>query len=69
MVQATEAVEELLTAGEAALLAGVSADTIRYWEKIGRLHLAARSRRGVRLFTGADLQRALERNAPRAAAR
>jgi MerR family copper efflux transcriptional regulator len=47
------------TIGEAARRAGVSADTVRYYEKRGVLHTAARGANGYRRYTDASIQRIL----------
>ena len=48
--------EKLLTVGAAARLAEVSADTIRSWERDGRLS-ATRTTTGIRLFRRKDVER------------
>ena len=45
---------DFLTVGEVASELGVSADTVRWWERTGRL-AAARTRTGVRLFERRDV--------------
>jgi MerR family copper efflux transcriptional regulator len=57
---------DLMTIGKAAALAGVSVDTIRYYERLGLLQKAARTRAGYRVFPAAVATRlALVRNAQR----
>ena len=46
-----------LTIGELARAAGVPTTTVRYYERAGLLHAAARSAANYRLYTDADLQR------------
>lgn len=43
--------------GEASEQAGMSADTLRYYERIGLLHPILRDGGGRRFYTGADLER------------
>lgn len=47
----------MLTIGRAAAQAGVSADTLRYYEKSGLLPLARKSKSGYRIYSKDDLQR------------
>src|SRR5258708_801178 len=42
--------------GKAAQLAGVSIDTIRFYQKLGLLQAASRSKGGYRLFVGEQIQ-------------
>jgi len=57
---------DLLTIGKAAALAGVSVDTIRYYERIGLLQKAARTRAGYRVYPPPIVKRlTLVRNAQR----
>jgi DNA-binding transcriptional MerR regulator len=57
---------DLMTIGKAAALAGVSVDTIRYYERIGLLQKAARTRAGYRVYPPAIVNRlTLVRNAQR----
>jgi len=57
---------DLMTIGKAAALAGVSVDTIRYYERLGLLQRAARTRVGYRVFPAAVVNRlTLVRNAQR----
>jgi DNA-binding transcriptional MerR regulator len=57
---------EQMTIGKAAALAGVSADTIRYYERLGVLPRPARTRAGYRLYAPAIVNRlTLVRNAQR----
>src|SRR6266516_758737 len=57
---------DLMTIGKAAALAGVSVDTIRYYERLGLLQKAARTRAGYRIFPAAVVNRlTLVRNAQR----
>lgn len=46
-----------LKIGELASAAGVTADTVRYYERLGLLPRASRSRAGYRLYTDPDLDR------------
>lgn len=46
-----------LKIGELAAAASVSADTVRYYERLGLLPRASRSRAGYRLYTNADVER------------
>lgn len=46
-----------MTIGDLAKAAGVTTPTIRYYEEIGLLPPAARSRSGQRIFTDDDLER------------
>jgi DNA-binding transcriptional MerR regulator len=55
---------DLMTIGKTAALAGVSVDTIRYYERLGLLQKAARTRAGYRVFPAAVINRlTLVRNA------
>jgi excisionase family DNA binding protein len=47
---------DVLLTSEAARVLGVSPDTVRLWERIGRLP-AVKTDRGVRLFNRADVER------------
>lgn len=47
----------MLTIGRAAAQLGVSADTLRYYEKEGLLPLARKSKSGYRLYNQDDLRR------------
>jgi excisionase family DNA binding protein len=47
---------ELLTAGDAARLLGVSASTIRLWAQLGKIP-SRRTAGGVRLFLRVDCER------------
>ncbi len=49
--------EENLAIGEAALLLGLSHDTLRYYERIGLLPPIARTPAGVRRYQSDDLSR------------
>ena len=49
--------KELLSSGELAKLAGVSADTLRHYERKGVLHRPHRSSNGYRQYPAAALQR------------
>lgn len=55
-----EAPTQFLTTGEAARLAGVSAETIRMWARSGRLPVQ-RTARGLCLYQRDDLDHTLER--------
>jgi DNA-binding transcriptional MerR regulator len=48
---------ELLTIGKAAALAGVSPDTIRYYERLGLVQKPSRTTGGYRVFPRAIAQR------------
>jgi MerR family mercuric resistance operon transcriptional regulator len=57
---------DLMTIGKAAALAGVSADTIRYYERLGVLPTPERTRAGYRVYAPAIVNRlTLVRNAQR----
>ncbi len=57
---------DLMRIGKAAALAGVSVDTIRYYERLGLLQKAARTRAGYRVYPAAVVNRlTLVRNAQR----
>src|ERR1700704_2524047 len=57
---------DLLTIGKVAALAGVSADAIRYYERIGLFPKATRTRAGYRIYPPAIVNRLnLVRNAQR----
>jgi len=47
---------EILTVSDAARICGVSAQTIRQWDRTGRLR-ALRTPRGLRVFVLADVER------------
>jgi DNA-binding transcriptional MerR regulator len=49
-------VAEAVHIGKAALLAGVSVDTIRFYQKLGLIKSAGRSTGGYRLFQGAHIR-------------
>ena len=51
-----EVVTEYLTVGDAALLVGFSADSIRKAVRDGHLRIAATTPRGLRLFHSEDVQ-------------
>jgi hypothetical protein len=58
---------DLLQTGDVARMLEVSAETVRLWERLGRLP-ALKTERGVRLFHRRDVERlAREREARRAA--
>ena len=52
--------KKLLSIGEAAGALGVSADTVRRWEKSGKLH-AERDERGRRMIPRKEIERLSER--------
>lgn len=54
MLHATEPEREYLLTNDAARVLGVAPQTVRMWERSGRLH-AVRTGGGVRLFTRADV--------------
>jgi DNA-binding transcriptional MerR regulator len=57
---------DLMTIGKAAALAGVSADTIRYYERLGLFPTPTRTRAGYRVYQPAIINRLnLVRNAQR----
>jgi MerR family transcriptional regulator, copper efflux regulator len=57
---------DLMTIGKAAALSGVTVDTIRYYERLGLLPKASRTRAGYRLYPPAIVNRlTLVRNAKR----
>jgi len=47
---------EFLTVGEAAALLGVHADTVKRWEKAGRIQVAWRTPTGHRRFRRDDVE-------------
>jgi DNA-binding transcriptional MerR regulator len=49
--------DELLTTAEAARVAGVSSDCIRWWARSGILPAAVVSRTGTRMFKQVDVER------------
>jgi excisionase family DNA binding protein len=59
---------DLLTTNDAAKLLGLAPDTIRYHEKIGHLQ-AARTERGQRIFSRADVEAFRASRQPLGAAR
>lgn len=61
-------VSDLLTVGDAAKVAGVAAETIRLWERLGKLP-AMRTASGLRLFNRADVEQFARRRAARLDAR
>ena len=50
-------VDEPLTVGQVATLTGLSADTLRWYERVGLLEGVARDTSGRRQYTQVDLQR------------
>lgn len=48
--------EKLLTTSDAAKILGVSADTVRRWERIGKLP-AERTSGGIRLFKREEVEK------------
>jgi DNA-binding transcriptional MerR regulator len=48
---------DLMTIGKAAALAGVSADTIRYYERLGLFPTPTRTRAGYRVYQPAIINR------------
>lgn len=58
------AADQLLTTGDAAKLAGVDSQTIRLWEKTGKL-VARRTLSGVRLFEREEVLEAMRARADR----
>ena len=56
--------QDLVMTTEAARLLGVAADTVRAWERLGRLR-AIKTGRGVRLFSRDDVQRLAAQRAGR----
>lgn len=52
-------VDKLISVGEAAARVGVSVDTIKRWEKAGKLAQAQRTPTGHRRFRRADIERLL----------
>ena len=48
---------DLIFTAESARICNVSSETIRWWEKIGRLPAAVKAGRGVRLFDRRVVQR------------
>jgi DNA-binding transcriptional MerR regulator len=51
------AVDEPLTVGQVATLTGLSADTLRWYERVGLLESVARDPSGRRQYTQTDLRR------------
>ena len=59
--------EELLTTGDIAKGEGVSRELVNFWQRSGKLRVAARSRGGIRLFDRAEVERFLAERASRKA--
>ena len=57
MVAVTEATEQALSIAEAAEASGLSAHTLRYYERTGLLEPVHRNRSGHRRYRAADLER------------
>jgi excisionase family DNA binding protein len=55
-----EAHSQILTTGEAAILAGVSVETVRAWARIGRLPVQ-RTARGLCVYQRDDVERIIAR--------
>ena len=55
---------KLTPIGEAAKLLGVSIDTLRRWDKIGRLQSVRSSPRGHRFYLSSDLEQLFMREFP-----
>jgi len=50
------AVDELLTTGDAARIAGVVPDTFRLWQRLGKVAAAFRTPTGIRLYRRTDVE-------------
>jgi DNA-binding transcriptional MerR regulator len=48
---------QLLTVGDVARRLGIAAETVRLWERLGKLPVAERTASGMRLWNGADVER------------
>jgi DNA-binding transcriptional MerR regulator len=59
---------EMLTVGDVARLCDVAAETVRIWERLGKL-AAVRTRSGMRLFRRDDVERVARARATRGARR
>ena len=59
VVEGRQSMEEFLLTTEAARVLGKSAETVRLYERVGRLY-AIRTSSGVRLFRKADVLRLAE---------
>ena len=55
--------DELLTVGDAARLAGVTTNTVRYWHRMGQL-TGRRTAGGVRLFERRDVLQLIKDRRP-----
>ena len=54
-----ENLKDYLTVGEAARLLGVSASTLRNWDKMGKLHARRHPINGYRLYSREELETVL----------
>jgi DNA-binding transcriptional MerR regulator len=57
--------DELLMTGDAARICGVVPDTIRLWNRKGKLLEAHRTERGVRLYRRSDVEAVAKERARR----
>lgn len=53
-------VEELLTTADAARIAGVVPDTLRLWQRLGKITAAFRTPTGIRLYRRSDIERMVD---------
>ncbi|HEY2956450.1 MAG TPA: MerR family DNA-binding transcriptional regulator [Candidatus Eisenbacteria bacterium] len=58
---ATPTLRDYLTVGEAARLIGVSASTLRNWDRAGKLDAVRHPVNGYRLYRSAELEAVLRR--------
>ncbi len=60
-------VDELLTTASAALIAGVVPDTLRLWQRLGKIQPAFVTPTRIRLYRRADIDRLVRDRAARRA--
>jgi DNA-binding transcriptional MerR regulator len=63
---ATDSINLLLLTGDVARILQVSAETVRLYERLGRLH-ARKTARGIRLFDRRDVERLARERAQQSA--
>ena len=56
MTYSTANVPQYVESGEVARSLGVSVETLRYWERVGKIDPPARTTRGTRIFTAAQVE-------------